>query len=223
MSVTIITRNSDSEGIAPQSLVEGELAVDVTPGNGKIYYGDSSDRVSVVAQQPYISNSTVPPVAGYPKRGAVWWQPDTKSLLFTADGVIFEPTAVSTLGGTFEGHVDINFGGLNYFKTSEDVVGDASGVKGIAMGGKLLVDGDIKSGGDLYIDGGGLISKDLQVNEKSLLVGDVSYSGSLHKSGRGVVLHYGDAGFTGGKVTVSTGGPPSSGMTAGDIHYTVEP
>lgn len=217
MAVTIITKNSDTAGSVPSDLAEGELAIDTTPDQGKIYYGNNVDRVSVVAQQPYISNKAVPPVSGLPKPGATWWQPDHQTLLFTADGVVFTPTAVPTIGGTFKGHVEMQFNSLSYFKTTDDVVGDQTNVKGVRLGGKLLCEDDVTVQKNLYVSDGVLVYGDLQVQQDTLLTGRVT------KEGSGDFTHYADAGFSGGKITVSTGAPPSSGMVAGDIHFTITP
>ena len=221
MSVTIITRNSSVAGSEPPSLVEGELAVDVTPGRGKIYYGNGTAGVDVVAQQPYISNSNVPPVAGEPKTGALWWQPDKKALMFTADGVVFESGAVPPTGGTFTGHIKVEKDGFNYLETSDDA--DGSGSPGLYTEGMLVSNGGMFTAGVLTVDNAAHITGQLNVDANLVLLGTCIFFGDVVRYAQGSFTNYKDAGFTSGLITVSTGGPPTSGMLPGDVHYTIAP
>jgi hypothetical protein len=124
---------------------------------------------------------------------------------------------VPAIGGTFTGHVDATFNNHTYFETTDDAAGDDTNVKGVHMEGKLRTGGDVVVGKDLHVMEGGLIQGDFQVQ------GDTLLTGRATKQGSGDYVHYDDAGFSGGKITVSTGAPPSSGMVAGDIHFTITP
>ncbi|RKX47801.1 MAG: hypothetical protein DRP64_00095 [Verrucomicrobia bacterium] len=221
MSVTITTRYSEIPGAQPSSLVEGELAIDITPGRGKVYYGNNVAGVDVIAQQPYVSNSVVPPVAGEPKPGALWWQPDKKALMFTADGVTFESGAVPPTGGTFEGHVAVEFGAFTYVETADDV--DGQGGPGVYSEGWFVSELGLVTNGDLLVGGAANVTGQLQSDGQFVAVGAAIFFGDVVKYAGGSFTHYEDAGFSSGTITVSTGGPPSSGMVAGDVHYTIEP
>lgn len=221
MSVTIITRNTEVAGVAPSSLVQGELAIDVTPDRGKMYYGNNTSGVNVIAQQPYISNSNVPPIAGEPKPGATWWQPDKQALLFSADGVTFLSGAVPPTGGTFTGHIKVEKDGFNYLETSDDA--DGSDSSGLYTQGMLVSNGGMFTTGVLTVDNDAHIIGQLNVDSNLVLLGSCIFFGAVVRYAQGSFTNYKDGGFSSGQITVSTGGPPGSGMVAGDVHYTIEP
>ena len=97
---TILLKRTSEVGKVPDSLEQGELAIDIAAG--KLYYGDSLGSISTLTQQLHVSASGSPPVAAAQKEDMYWYQTDTTQLL------LFNNGEFQVVGNGYKDFIDVD-------------------------------------------------------------------------------------------------------------------